>query len=128
MAMTAYWAENIKRRLAALDLSQHHLAVFAGIHQAKISKSLSGLEPLTNEIIEKLDGTLKELEHLVEIFPCPLDLRRIDRVNELLNKVRLGDLGTVLILPEGKPLAQLSKELEEMNSRASVAPLIQSHE
>jgi hypothetical protein len=119
MASTAGWPEVVRVRAARLGLGQNQLSIFAGVHQVKLSRGLAGLEPLSNENIQKLDETLKALEHLIEIIPFPLDLRKIDRINELLNQVRLGDLGSVLIMPRGKSLPELSKQLEELNASGS---------
>jgi predicted transcriptional regulator len=117
MTATAYWPEHFRVRAAKLDLSQNQLAILSGVHQSKVSRGLAGLEPLSNETIERLNDALKALEHLVQLVPFPLDLRRVDRVKELLARVKNGDLGTVLVLPESKQTSELLKEIEDLSTR-----------
>jgi len=120
MSATAYWPEAIRTRSARLDLSQNQLALFSGVHQAKLSRGLAGLEPLSNETIERIDEALCALENLVQLIPFPIDLRRIDYVKDLLGKVKTGDLGSVVILPKSEKSEILLREAERLSTPVQI--------
>jgi len=97
--MTPGWTNLIEMRMNALGLSQSQLAVLSGISQTRISPFLAGSKRLDNTALTTIYDTLKALESLVEIIPFPLDLRQTDRVRKLLEEIKTGELGSVVIKP-----------------------------
>lgn len=92
------WRQVISLKQAKLGVNQAALAAYSGVHQTKVSRFLSGLQDLPNEIVLNLNDTLNQLEKLAIIFdPAPLDFSKIIGIKTLIKKLEDGDYSTQIV-------------------------------